>query len=273
MASSGSTSPGWATSGRSAPPPVSPLGDRRRSDDRASVEDRQRGSVRVSPRAAGYTPRVTVPVESDRLPAPGAPPLVRVRRATPSHAPAIRAIADAAWRDTYRDLLRPETIDWFLDRAYSEDRVALRIERHETWVAELDDVVGAFAESAIEPNRVTLVAIYADPGQRGLGLGSALLHAITGAHPGVPVARTSCWATCWARPSTRRGASRPRRTSTRSWAASTSASAAGGCARAAEPRTPACAGERAVSSRAPRRSRQRFAIVLTIERKTSMPRS
>ena len=142
----------------------------------------------MSPRAARYTPRVTVPVESDRLPAPGASPAIRVRRATPSHAPAIRAIADAAWRDTYRDLLRPETIDWFLDRAYSEDRVALRIERHETWVAELDDVVAAFAESAIEPDRVTLVAIYADPGLRGLGLGSALLHAITGAHPGLPVA-------------------------------------------------------------------------------------
>ena len=98
----------------------------------------------------------------------GAPPRISVRRATPSHAPAIRAIAEAAWRVTYRDMLRPETIDWFLDRAYSEERVALRIERHETWVADLADEVAAFAESAIEPDRVTLVAIYADPGRRGL---------------------------------------------------------------------------------------------------------
>jgi GNAT superfamily N-acetyltransferase len=113
---------------------------------------------------------------------------VTVRRATPSHAPAIRAIANAAWRETYRDLLRPETIDWFLERAYSEERVALRIERHETWVAELDEVVAAFAESAIEPDRVTLVAIYAAPDRRGLGLGTALLEAITGTHPGLPVA-------------------------------------------------------------------------------------
>jgi GNAT superfamily N-acetyltransferase len=134
---------------------------------------------------------VTVPVGTDRLhrvPAPDAPPQISVRRATPSHAPAIRAIADAAWRATYRDLLRPETIDWFLDRAYSEDRVGLRIERHETWVAELDDVVAAFAESAIDPDRIRLVAIYADPEQRGRGLGSALLGAITGAHPEVPIA-------------------------------------------------------------------------------------
>ena len=120
----------------------------------------------------------------DRLPAPQ----IAVRRATPSHAPAIRAIAHAAWRHTYRDLLRPETIDWFLERAYSEDRVGLRIERHETWVAVLDDVVAAFAESAIEPDRVTLVALYADPELRGTGLGSALLDAITGAHPGMPIA-------------------------------------------------------------------------------------
>lgn len=118
----------------------------------------------------------------------GAPARISVRRATPSHAPAIRAIADAAWRATYRDLLRAETIDWFLDRAYSEERVALRIERHETWVAELEDKVAAFAESSIEPDRVTLVAIYADPDRRGLGLGSALLDAITSAHPDLPVA-------------------------------------------------------------------------------------
>ena len=58
---------------------------------------------------------------------------IRVRRATPSHAPAIREIAHSAWRDTYRDLLRDETIEWFLERAYSEERVGLRIERHETW--------------------------------------------------------------------------------------------------------------------------------------------
>jgi GNAT superfamily N-acetyltransferase len=113
---------------------------------------------------------------------------VRVRRATPSHARAIREIAIAAWTDTYRDLLRPETIEWFVERAYSEERVELRIERHETWVAELDGRVMAFAETAVEPDRITLVAIYAAPEARGRGLGSALLDAITARHPDRPVA-------------------------------------------------------------------------------------
>ncbi len=119
-------------------------------------------------------------------------PPIAVRRATPSHAPAIRDIAMAAWRATYRDMLRDETIEWFVERAYSEERVALRIERHETWVAELDGVVAAFAETAVEPvdepDRVTLVAIYASPGMRGRGLGSALLDAIVDAHPDLPIA-------------------------------------------------------------------------------------
>ncbi len=117
-------------------------------------------------------------------PAPG----IRVRRATPSHAAAIRDIAHAAWVETYRDLLRDETIEWFVERAYSEERVALRIERHETWVAEIDGRVAAFAETAVEADRITLVAIYASPGMRGGGLGSALLDAITTAHPDLPIA-------------------------------------------------------------------------------------
>lgn len=115
-------------------------------------------------------------------------PRIRVRRATPSHAPAIRDIASAAWRDTYRGLLQDETIEWFIERAYSEERVGLRIERHETWVAELAGLVAAFAETSVEADRVTLVAIYTSPSLRSRGLGSALLDAIVAAHPELPIA-------------------------------------------------------------------------------------
>ena len=96
-------------------------------------------------------------------------PQIRVRRATASDAPAIRRIAHEAWRATYRSLLRDETIEWFLERAYAEDRVDLRIERHETWMGEVDGEAALFAETAIEPDRVTLVAIYADPGAARAG--------------------------------------------------------------------------------------------------------
>jgi GNAT superfamily N-acetyltransferase len=110
-----------------------------------------------------------------------------VRRATASDAPAIRRIAHDGWWAAYRGLLLDETIEWFLERAYSEERVDLRIERHETWVALADETVGLFAETVIEPDRVTLVAIYADPALRGLGLGTAALSTITAAHADLPV--------------------------------------------------------------------------------------
>lgn len=111
-----------------------------------------------------------------------------MRRATPSHAPAIGAIAEAAWRATYTGLLAEDTIEWFLERAYAEDRVELRIERHQVWVAELDGIVAAFAEAEPSGDRVTLVAIYADPARRGLGLGTGLLTAVIAANPGLPIA-------------------------------------------------------------------------------------
>jgi len=130
---------------------------------------------------------MTRPADSSRSGDASHPASVRVRRATSSDVPAIRTIAHAAWRDTYAGLLRDETIEWFLARGYSDERVALRVERHETWVAEADGIVAAFAETAVEPDRVTLVALYADPGARRVGLGTALLDAIVGAHPTLPI--------------------------------------------------------------------------------------
>ena len=119
---------------------------------------------------------------------PRARPSIRVRRASGSDAPAVRRIAHEGWWATYRGLLRDDTIEGFLERAYSEERVDLRIERHEMWVAEVDATVALFAETAIEADRVTLVAIYADPDRRGLGLGTAALEAIIAAHPDLPIA-------------------------------------------------------------------------------------
>jgi ribosomal protein S18 acetylase RimI-like enzyme len=113
---------------------------------------------------------------------------VAVRRATTDDVAAIRTIATDAWRDTYRGLLRDETIEWFVGRAYTDERVTLRVERHETWVATLHGVVAAFAETAIAPDRVTLVAIYADPARRRRGLGTALLEGIVAVHPDLPIA-------------------------------------------------------------------------------------
>ncbi len=99
-------------------------------------------------------------------------------------------MALAAWRLTYRNRLPPEAIERFLARAYSEQRVALRIRRHRVLVAgrASDDgaewPVEAFAELAVQHDHVQLIALYVIAGLRGNGLGSALLEAVAASFPG-----------------------------------------------------------------------------------------
>ncbi len=111
---------------------------------------------------------------------------LRVRDAAAADASAIRAVALAAWRLTYQNRLPPGAIERFLARAYSEQRVALRIRRHRVLVASRTTAAAleAFAELAVHHDHVQLVAMYVLPGLRGNGLGSALLGAVKVAFPG-----------------------------------------------------------------------------------------
>ena len=109
-----------------------------------------------------------------------------VRPALPADVPAIREVAVAAWRATYAGRVTPEAIERFLAAAYSEERIGVRIERHEVLVAGNGAgaaYVQAFAEAAAHGDHVQLVAIYTLPGARGRGLGTALVEAVGDAHP------------------------------------------------------------------------------------------
>ena len=114
-------------------------------------------------------------------------PRVSVRAAGARDVAAIRAVAIAAWRDTYRGLLRPETIEAFLDAAYSEQRLGERISADLFLVAEAGDRIVAFADAIERPERVDLAAIYALPEFRGRGAGTALLNEILIRLPGLAV--------------------------------------------------------------------------------------
>ena len=101
-----------------------------------------------------------------------------VRRATTSDGPAIRAIAAAAWRDTYAGLLKPETVEAFIERAYSAARVEARVRQDHFYVVEDAEGIIAFADAVEREDRLELAAIYALPERRGQGAGTALLNAL-----------------------------------------------------------------------------------------------
>jgi len=91
-----------------------------------------------------------------------------------------------AWWATYAGRMADETIERFLTAAYSEARIGVRLERHDVLVAGPSGdpaPIEAFAEVAVRDDHLQLVAIYVLPSSRGRGLGTALLEAITAAHP------------------------------------------------------------------------------------------
>ena len=116
---------------------------------------------------------------------------VTVRRAVPDDADAIRQVAHDAWRATSHDLIGEEPVERFLAQAYTPERVALRIERHETFVGSIEDGdasgVDAFVEAMLEGDHAHIVAFYTRPSARGLGMGSALLDRVVARFPGLDI--------------------------------------------------------------------------------------
>jgi ribosomal protein S18 acetylase RimI-like enzyme len=105
---------------------------------------------------------------------------VTVRDATPDDAAAIRRVAQASWRDTYRDIFEPAFIEDFLNRNYSEAALAgaaesARRDESAFLVAERDGTIVGYLHFGDGPRGPELSRIYADPAHYGTGVGSALL--------------------------------------------------------------------------------------------------
>ncbi len=107
-----------------------------------------------------------------------------VRRAATDDVPAIMAVAAAAWRDTYNGLLNSGTIESFIERAYSRERVESRVTEDHFYIAEGAEGIFAFADALERDDRLELVAIYTLPKVRGHGAGTALLGKLLELFPG-----------------------------------------------------------------------------------------
>lgn len=115
------------------------------------------------------------------------PPTWTIRRATKDDATGVIAVAAAAWRDTYQGLLRRETIEGFIERAYALERVRTRIADDHFYVAVAADGIVAFADAVERDDRLYLVAIYALPAFRGQGAGTSLLEALAERFPNADI--------------------------------------------------------------------------------------
>jgi GNAT superfamily N-acetyltransferase len=112
----------------------------------------------------------------------------KVRDAVVADAAELRAVASSAWRDTYGDLLRPATVEAFVEAAYSVEMLERRIDRSTFLVVEDGDRIIAFANAIAGPDRLNLAAIYALPDRRGQGAGTMLLTVLRARFPSLPVA-------------------------------------------------------------------------------------
>jgi GNAT superfamily N-acetyltransferase len=111
-----------------------------------------------------------------------------VRPATLDDIPGIAAVAAAAWRDTYAGLLRHETIETFIERAYAAERLARRVAADTFLVAVDGGAILAFCDALASDDRVELFAIYVLPEERGRGAGTRLLAGLRERFPDRPIA-------------------------------------------------------------------------------------
>jgi ribosomal protein S18 acetylase RimI-like enzyme len=90
----------------------------------------------------------------------------------------VQEVARITWAETYRGMIPDDERTSFVERAYSEEALTLRMETGVFLVAVRGGEVVGFADFAPTPGRpgeVELAAIYVLPAMQGRGIGSRLL--------------------------------------------------------------------------------------------------
>lgn len=105
-----------------------------------------------------------------------------IRKATPSDIPAIRTMADTAFRHTYRNILTPQQMEYMMEWMYSEASLHEQMETlgHQYFILSVEGSDAGYVSFNIEEEDDTrilfhLQKIYLLPEQQGRGLGAQLL--------------------------------------------------------------------------------------------------
>ena len=107
---------------------------------------------------------------------------IAIRRASADDIPVIRALADVTFRDTYKEILSPEQMEYMMDWMYSEQSLARQMgqDGHVYFIAENDGTPCAYV--SVQPLGLQgdgaylfeLQKIYILPEMKGRGLGRLL---------------------------------------------------------------------------------------------------
>lgn len=112
---------------------------------------------------------------------------MEVRRARKSDLDAIAHIATVAWRTSYADLLDSDTIQHWLETAYSPASLEQRLQDHPIFVVLVDGLIAAFADVYVQANTIVVAALCTHPEFRRQGAASALLAKARSLAPSLPL--------------------------------------------------------------------------------------
>lgn len=105
-----------------------------------------------------------------------------IRKASTDDIPAIRAMADVVFRETYRDILSPEQMEYMMEMMYSEDSLTRQMAQwnHVFFIVDGKGYVSYRYDNRDEEGLDVfhLEKLYVMPGEQGTGLGRMLFEKI-----------------------------------------------------------------------------------------------
>ncbi len=100
-----------------------------------------------------------------------------IRRAELKDIPEIQKVAKVTWNHTYEGLIPRLIQDKFINSAYSDENMPLRVEKTLLFVAVLNGKVVGFSNFFLRDSQAELGAIYIYPQEHSKGIGTKLLDA------------------------------------------------------------------------------------------------
>jgi GNAT superfamily N-acetyltransferase len=100
---------------------------------------------------------------------------------------AIAHIAAVAWRTSFTDLLDSDTIDHWLNTAYSQASLEQRLQDHPIFVVQVDGLIASFADVYVQENTIVISALCTHPEYRRQGAASVLLEKARSLAPSLPL--------------------------------------------------------------------------------------